>query len=300
MATKISAPKAGKAGKPHSFHLVDPSPWPILTSLALFVAAIGGIFTMKANLAIAAGVAPEFPAVYSQITLYVGLALLIGCAWGWWADVVKEGTQENNHTQVVRTGLRMGMVLFIVSEVMFFVAFFWAYFNPIFIPLEVTGAPGHLGSADFMPPKIPTIPAFDIPYFNTLLLLLSGTTITWAHHALQENHNKETVKALAVTVLLGILFLFVQGYGYSHAPFGMADGIFSSSFYMTTGFHGFHVFVGTAFLMVCLYRAWRKHFKPDHHVGFEAAAWYWHFVDVVWLFLFISIYWWGGTLAAPN
>jgi cytochrome c oxidase subunit 3 len=178
------------------------------------------------------------------------------------------------------------MGLFIASEAMFFVAFFWAYFHAALNPTEATG--------NVWPPKniIPFDP-FDLPYLNTLLLLLSGTTVTWAHHSLSGNQREGLLQGLAITIALGFLFTIVQAFEYAHAAFSFKDGIYPSTFFMATGFHGFHVIVGTIFLMVCLFRAYRFEFTPDHHVGFEAAAWYWHFVDVVWLFLFVAIYVWG-------
>ena len=255
----------------HPFHLVDPSPWPFVGSLSALVIAIGGVLAMHG---LDKGV---FPA---------GMIMLLLTMAGWWRDVVREGNTPGVHSQAVQRGLRVGMLLFICSEVMFFAAFFWAYFHAALAPGEATG---HV-----WPPKniIPFDP-FHLPYFNTLVLLLSGTAITWAHHALLENNRKEMLQGLGVTIALGLSFTTVQGIEYAHAAFSFKDGIYPSTFFMATGFHGFHVIVGTIFLMVCWIRAYRSEFTPDHHVGFEAAAWYWHFVDVVWLFLFVSIYWWG-------
>lgn len=255
----------------HPFHLVDPSPWPFVGSLSALVIAIGGVLAMHG---LDKGV---FPA---------GVVMLLLTMAGWWRDVVREGNTPGVHSQAVQRGLRVGMLLFICSEVMFFAAFFWAYFHAALAPTEATG---HV-----WPPKniVPFDP-FHLPYFNTLVLLLSGTAITWAHHALLENNRQEMLQGLGLTIALGLSFTTVQGIEYAHAAFSFKDGIYPSTFFMATGFHGFHVIVGTIFLMVCWIRAYRSEFTPDHHVGFEAAAWYWHFVDVVWLFLFVSIYWWG-------
>lgn len=255
----------------HPYHLVDPSPWPFLGALAGGVLALGTILFMH------------------EITAWllpIGTLLVILTMYVWWRDVVREATFQGHHTPIVQLGLRYGMILFIASEVMFFAAFFWAFFDASLFPKE---------AVDFTwpPPGVEPFPPFDLPFLNTLILLLSGCTVTWAHHALQHGDQKSTVRGLALTILLGILFTGVQAYEYGHATFGFTDGIYSSTFYMATGFHGFHVIVGTCFLIVCLVRAMRGHFKPDHHFGFEAAAWYWHFVDVVWLFLFCCIYWWG-------
>jgi cytochrome c oxidase subunit III len=255
----------------HPYHMVDPSPWPFVGGLSALVLAIGGVLAMHGM---------------DKYVFPTGVAMILFTVIGWWRDVIKEGNTPGLHTEAVRRGLRVGMLLFICSEVMFFVAFFWAYFNAALDPTE---AIGHV-----WPPKniVPFDP-FHLPYFNTLVLLLSGTTITWAHHALLDNHRKDVLVGLAVTVGLGLLFTAVQTIEYAHAAFSFKGGIYPSTFFMATGFHGFHVIVGTLFLVVCLIRAYRREFSPDHHVGFEAAAWYWHFVDVVWLFLFVSIYWWG-------
>ena len=202
----------------------------------------------------------------------------------WWRDVLKEAEFQGHHTPIVQIGMRYGMILFIASEVMFFLAFFRAFFDSSLYP-----------DGGVWPPKgVETFDPFDIPLINTLVLLLSGCTCTWAHSAVIENNRKDLVRGLGTTVFLGVIFTALQIYEYDHATFGFKDGIYSSVFYMATGFHGFHVFVGTCFLLVCYFRSRAGHFTPEHHFGFESAAWYWHFVDVVWLFLFICIYWWGG------
>lgn len=257
--------------KKHPYHLVDPSPWPFVGALAAFMLTFGGVLFMHKS---------------GPIVLIGGLILFVITLLGWWRDIIKESKTE--HNKVVQRGFRYGMALFILSEVMFFVAFFWAYFDASLFPKEAVG--------NIWPPKnIETLDPFDLPYLNTLLLLLSGTTITWAHHSLLENDRAMALKQLCFTFLLGFIFLGVQAYEYSHATFAFKGGIYPSTFYMATGFHGFHVFVGAIFLVVCWFRMRLGHFKPDDHFGFEAAAWYWHFVDVVWLFLFISIYWWGSA-----
>ena len=204
------------------------------------------------------------------------------------------GDVPGYHTPVVQIGLRYGMALFIASEVMFFVAFFWAFFN--------AACSRRRRSAHVWPPEgIHTFDPFELPFLNTLILLLSGVTVTWAHHALREGDRKPACcRGLALTVLLGLTFTGVQAYEYSHAAFGFKGGIYPSTFFMATGFHGFHVIIGTIFLIVCWFRASAGHFKPDHHFGFEAAAWYWHFVDVVWLFLFICIYVAGAGVPAEH
>jgi cytochrome c oxidase subunit III len=258
--------------KQHDYHLVDPSPWPAVGAFGAFVLALGAIAYMHG--ASAWWVAP-------------GAALVGYTMIAWWGDIIREGEHQGHHTPIVQLGLRYGMVLFIASEVMFFVAWFWAYFNAALYPTQ------HIGGA-WPPPGVETFDPWHLPFLNTLILLTSGTTVTWAHHSLQHNDRRGLMWGLAMTVGLGLIFTTIQAYEYSHAAFGFKDGIYASTFFMATGFHGAHVIIGTIFLMVCLGRAAAGHFKPDHHFGLEAAAWYWHFVDVVWLFLFICIYWWGA------
>ncbi|MCH7806161.1 MAG: cytochrome c oxidase subunit 3, partial [Proteobacteria bacterium] len=233
-----------------------------------------------------------------------GIVLVLATMALWWRDVVREATFEHRHTPVVTLHHRYGMALFIASEVMFFVAFFWAFFNASLFPTAATEVPGWMEQTFWAPlvagqwPPVGVVPfeTFDVPFLNTLVLLSSGCTVTWAHHAMLEGNRKGLKLGLWCTVLLGILFTSLQAYEYSHAAFGFGGDIYGSTFFMATGFHGFHVIIGTVFLSVCLYRAYIGHFTPKQHFGFEAAAWYWHFVDVVWLFLFTSIYWWGSGI----
>ena len=262
----------------HDYHLVDPSPWPLIGSIAALMLTGGGVMWMHD---VAAG-------PWVVLLGFVGVAYVMV---RWWRDVLRESAR-GDHSNVVSRGLRIGMVLFITSEVFFFFAFFWAFFWGALVPPETF-------AVSWPPEGIEPVPAFDIPFLNTLILLLSGATVTWAHHAVRENDQATAFKALALTVALGVTFTLFQVYEYVHAiheGFTLQSGIFGSTFYMATGFHGFHVIVGTTFLVVCMMRAWYGAFRPDKHVGFEAAAWYWHFVDVVWLFLFVWVYWWGGSL----
>ena len=276
--------------KEHDYHLVNPSPWPAVGSIGAFVLAIGAILYFVSR-----------KEGEPQI-LYVipGLALVIFTMFGWWRDVIKEA-HGGDHTPVVQLHLRYGMILFIASEVMFFVAWFWAYFDiALFSGEAVQVSRTELTGGQW--PPVPTedgrfTATFDpwhLPLVNTLILLTSGTTVTWAHHALLKDDRKGLIWGLVCTVLLGILFTACQAYEYAHAGFQFADHIYGSTFFMATGFHGFHVIVGTIFLTVILFRALKGHFTPKQHFGFEAAAWYWHFVDVVWLFLFSCIYVWGA------
>lgn len=261
----------------HPYHLVDPSPWPILTAFSVGFLALGSALFFHG---------------YKPWLMGLGGVSLLSCMAIWWRDVVREAVKGGHHTSAVQRGLRIGMALFIASEVMFFVAFFWSFFNASLFPTPEIGG--------VWPPKtIKTLDAMELPLLNTLILLLSGCTVTWAHEAIRENVRVEVVQALLLTVLLGVIFSGVQAFEYHHASFAFKDGVYPTNFYMATGFHGFHVFVGTTFLLVCLLRARKGQFKPDHHVGFEAAAWYWHFVDVVWLFLFVSIYMEAGQSLLP-
>jgi cytochrome c oxidase subunit III len=239
-----------------------------------------------------------------------GFALVLYTMLGWWMDVTKEAN-AGDHTPVVSIGLRYGMILFIASEVMFFVAWFWIFFEQSLFweHRTLTPAIGNFeGVAEAWkqwPPKgVELVPAFHLPLVNTLTLLLSGTTVTWAHHALQQGDRRSAKIGLALTVVLGMLFTAIQAYEYHHilkenlfySEEAANSGLYGSSFFMATGFHGFHVLVGTIFLAICLLRLMGKGFTPKQHFGFEAAAWYWHFVDVVWLFLFAFIYVIFGTM----
>src|SRR3954471_23717745 len=265
----------------HPYHLVDPSPWPLLGAFS------GGALVLGIVLG----------AHYSEWwMLYIGIAGVLMTMFFWWRDVIKEAHTPGLHTAVVRIGLRYGMTLFIASEVMFFVAFFWAYFHSALYPAHVSGA-----EVAVWPPKgVLTFDPFGLPFLNTMILLLSGCTVTWAHHALLHGDRKNLVLGLAITVVLGISFTTFQAIEYSEAPFAFTGGVYPSTFFLATGFHGFHVLVGTTFLLVCLLRAARGGFTPQRHFGFEAAAWYWHFVDVVWLFLFVCIYLLGAGEIAQH
>jgi cytochrome c oxidase subunit III len=269
--------------KDHPYHILEPSPYPICTSMSLLGLVVTGLMWMK-------GHALGFP-----LTM-LAAAALIACVFYWWRSAIREGLYDKAHNEVVQNGLRFGMAMFIASEVMFFFAFFWAFFNSALYPkIFLEDVWDILTGVGVWPPEnIVTFEAWDLPFLNTLILLLSGTTVTWAHHALLHNDNKSVIQALAISVGLGILFSSLQALEYSHAAFGFKDGIYASTFYMATGFHGAHVIIGTIFLAVNLVRAMRGTLSPEGHLSFEFAAWYWHFVDVVWLFLFVFVYWWGA------
>jgi len=270
----------------HPYHLVNPSPWPALASLALFITVFGGAMYMHQR---TGGV----------FLLATGFAVVLYTMYVWWRDVIHESRVDNAHTKAVSQGLRLGMLLFITSEVLFFAAFFWAFFDSSTLPRAPLEDVWGIAEGTWPPKGIKPFDPFHLPLLNTLILLLSGTTVTWAHYSILQNKQKDTVTALWYTVILGIIFSSCQAYEYTHASFGFKDGVYASNFYMATGFHGFHVIVGTIFLAICLGRAKKGHFLPEKHLGFEFAAWYWHFVDVVWLFLFIFIYCDVATIILP-
>ncbi|WP_158810041.1 cytochrome c oxidase subunit 3 [Beijerinckia sp. L45] len=272
----------GHAKPNHDYHLVPISPWPLVGSISAFVMAIGAIMWMK-TLGVGGG-----------YVFFAGVAGVLFTMFMWWSDVIHEA-QHGDHTRVVQISHRYGMIMFIASEVMFFVAWFWAYFDVSLYAQD----PIQYARTEFLggtwPPKgIEALNPWHFPLFNTLLLLTSGTTVTWAHHALLHNNRSAVKTGLFLTIVLGALFSCVQAWEYAHAPFAFSGSIFGATFFMATGFHGFHVIIGTIFLTVCLIRVFAGQFTPTQHLGFEFAAWYWHFVDVVWLFLFACIYVWGS------
>jgi cytochrome c oxidase subunit 3 len=275
----------------HDYHIVNPSPWPVLASLGLFMMALGAVTYMKGLFGIEAG---------NLLALLPGFAIVILVLIGWWGDTIKE-SRQGDHTPVVEMSLKYGMILFIASEVMFFVGWFWAFFEMvIFHEYRAVG----FDTAQFeylkdwaqWPPmqtdgnRVETFDPFHLPLINTLILLLSGTTVTWAHHAIVQNDMKSVKWGLLLTVLLGAFFTYLQVIEYQHAHFGFDKSLYGGAFFMATGFHGAHVVIGTLFLAVCLFRVLAKNMTAEKHLGFEFAAWYWHFVDVVWLFLFAFVY----------
>lgn len=262
------------AGQQHLFHLVTSSAWPILTAFSALSMLIGAVMYMHS---------------YSRgfLVVFAGLVALIYCMSMWWRDVVREATYRGDHTSVVQVGLCYGMLLFILSEVCFFFAFFWVFFHSSLSPTLEIGS--------IWPPEgFVTFNPWGVPFLNTVILLSSGATITAAHHFIVVGHFRSAVLMLDLTLGFAIIFTVLQGVEYLEAPFSISDGIYGSTFFMATGFHGFHVIIGTIMIAVMTYRLCLGHFTREHHFGFEAAAWYWHFVDVVWLFLFVTIYWWGS------
>nr|UYC28870.1 cytochrome c oxidase subunit III [Cardiastethus sp.] len=256
----------------HPFHLVDYSPWPLTGSIGAMTLTSGMVMWFHKN----------------NMSLYIlGTCIILLTMIQWWRDITREGTYQGMHTIKVTTGLKMGMILFIVSEIFFFISFFWGFFHSSLAPTVEIGS-------NWPPLGILTFNPMQIPLLNTMILLCSGISVTWAHHAIMESNHQQGIQGLFITVILGLYFTMLQAYEYWESSFSISDSVYGSCFFMATGFHGIHVIIGTTFLSVCLMRQIKCHFSKAHHFGFEAAAWYWHFVDVVWLFLYISIYWWGS------
>lgn len=262
----------------HPFHLVDPSPWPLITGTAILSFALGFIM--------------YFCVESSNNSALLGFILntlfLVFCLWRWFTDIIIEATFEGHHTSKVQENVLLGMKLFIASEVMFFFSFFWAYFHLSLIPSIFTGGVWPSFGIEKLDP-------IAIPLTNTVVLFSSGLTVTLSHKALLLGKLKESLNSLAFTILLGILFTALQGYEYYLLPFGLSTNSYGSIFYMITGFHGLHVIIGTIFLIVCFVRLLRGHFCTRYHVGFICAIWYWHFVDIVWIGLYIIVYIWGAS-----
>lgn len=256
----------------HPYHLVDQSPWPLTGAISALMMTSGLILWFHTK---------------SLSLLLAGFILLIATMINWWRDVVRESTFQGWHTAVVEKGLRYGMILFITSEVCFFFAFFWAFFHRSLAPTVEIGV-------TWPPTGITPLKPFLVPLLNTAVLLSSGVTITWSHHSILAGNRSEAIQALFLTIALGAYFTVLQAWEYLDSPFTIADRIYGSTFFVATGFHGLHVIIGTTFLFICFLRLVNHHFSAHHHFGFEAAAWYWHFVDVVWLFLYVCIYWWGS------
>nr|YP_009527963.1 cytochrome c oxidase subunit III [Ornithodoros sonrai]AYN50616.1 cytochrome c oxidase subunit III [Ornithodoros sonrai] len=255
----------------HPFHMVEKSPWPLTSSIAALTFMIGMLnmmYFMKMDL------------------LLTALMITILTMYQWWRDISREASFQGHHTIIVSLNMKWGMALFILSEVLFFISFFWAFFHSSLSPnIEIGTIWPPMGIIPFNP--------FSIPLLNTTVLLSSGITVTWAHHSIINKNYPEAFNSLLLTIILGFIFTILQGWEYTQAPFSISDSIYGSTFFMSTGFHGLHVIIGSSFLLVTLFRIFLSHMSKSHHFGFEAAAWYWHFVDVVWLFLYSFVYWWS-------
>jgi len=254
------------------FHLVDKSPWPILASNGILATVLSTLIIINKK---------------DRTAIFIIIAILAIISYNWWRDIHRESSNQGNHTFLVINGLKIGIILFISSEVFFFVSFFWAFFHRRISPtVELGQLWPPLGIKAFNPIRIPLL--------NTILLLSSGVSITWSHHEILKGNFKKAKTSLATTIILGIIFSIFQGFEYKEAPFSMSDSSFGSTFFMATGFHGLHVLIGSSFLLISLIRFNKMINSKIHIIGFECAAWYWHFVDVVWLFLYSIIYWWGA------
>jgi len=262
----------------HPFHIVNNSPWPITGALAA--------------LFITSGITKWFHA--SRINLIIlGIFTIILITFQWWRDVSRERAQQGHHTINVIIRIRWGIILFILSEVIFFLSFFWAFFHSRLSPTPEIGT-------KWPPTGIIAFNPIIIPLLNTTVLLTSGITVTWAHHSILENNLTQTKSAIIITIILGIYFTALQAIEYVEAPFTISDSVYGTTFFVATGFHGLHVIIGTTFLIVSTLRIWALKISAKHHFGFEASAWYWHFVDVVWLFLYSIIYWWASYFLSIN
>nr|YP_010698194.1 cytochrome c oxidase subunit III [Aphrophora memorabilis]WCH58172.1 cytochrome c oxidase subunit III [Aphrophora memorabilis] len=258
--------------KNHPFHLVNMSPWPITGSIGVMTLTSGTVMMFqKTNFSL----------------MLTGIMIIIMTMYQWWRDITRESTFQGLHTSQVTKMMKMGMIMFIISEILFFASFFWSFFHSSLVPTVEIGM-------NWPPKSIKTFDPMQIPLLNTMILLSSGITITWAHHSILEKNHNQAIQSMFITITLGIYFSLLQGYEYYEAPFSIADSIYGSTFFMATGFHGLHVLIGTTFITITMIRHIMFHFSNIHHFGFEAAAWYWHFVDLVWLFLYVSIYWWGN------
>nr|AJR19258.1 cytochrome c oxidase subunit III [Thremma gallicum] len=256
----------------HPFHLVSQSPWPLTGALSTMTLLTGLILWFHQ---------------FNFNLILLGLIITFLTMYQWWRDISRESTYQGCHTIKVTTGMRWGMILFIISEIFFFFAFFWAFFHNNLNPgIEI--------GSTWPPVAIYPFNPFQIPLLNTIILISSGISVTWTHHSILENNFTQAVNSLFITVMLGIYFTILQAYEYLEAPFTISDSIYGTSFFMATGFHGLHVMIGTMFLLVCLMRLMNNQLSMSHHFNLEAAAWYWHFVDVVWLFLYTAMYWWSS------
>ena len=258
----------------HPFHLVEPSPWPLVASFALLTLTVSAVMMMHGY-------------ANGPLFTFIGFLSVVGTMIFWFRDIIAEATYQGFHTFAVQKGLTIGVFLFIISEVFFFLSIFWAFFHSSLAPTVELGG--------LWPPKgIEAINAFELPLLNTVILLSSGATVTYAHHSLIKGNRQATINGLIFTIILAIVFTGLQGFEYYTAPFTISDGAFGSTFYFATGFHGLHVLIGTLFIAVMFWRIVAYHLTDHHHVGFESSILYWHFVDVVWLFLYCAVYWWGS------
>nr|BCR02923.1 cytochrome oxidase subunit 3 [Riccardoella reaumuri] len=254
----------------HKFHMITLSPWPLINSLMALnlVSSMIYMFMYK-----------------SSSFMMMNMMIMMITASLWWKDIIRESLSQGAHHMMIIKGLKMGMILFITSEVFFFISFFWAYFHSMLSPTMEIGA-------IWPPMNINLFNPMNVPLLNTIILISSGVSITWSHHSMMKMNKKESIISMFMTIMLGLTFSLLQLMEYYQAPFSMSDSIYSSTFFLSTGFHGLHVIIGSIFLMVTFIRMLKNSINKNHMISFEFSAWYWHFVDIVWLFLYLSIYWW--------
>nr|AZL93430.1 cytochrome c oxidase subunit 3 [Platygaster sp. ZJUH_2016029] len=254
----------------HPFHLVTWSPWPFLISISLMNIMMSMILKMNFNL---------------SIYMWMSMTTLLLCSYQWWRDVIRESTFQGFHNKYITLHLNKGMLMFIISEILFFFSFFWSFFHMMLSPSINIGS-------NWPPKSINIFNPFNIPLLNTIILLSSGMFITWSHYSIMNNNFNKSLLSIKSTILLGLIFTFFQYTEYKNSMYSINDSSFGTTFFITTGFHGIHVIIGTFFIIISFKRLKSTHFSFNHHFGFEASAWYWHFVDVIWLFLFTFMYWW--------
>nr|YP_009501884.1 cytochrome c oxidase subunit 3 [Arytainilla spartiophila]AWU48849.1 cytochrome c oxidase subunit 3 [Arytainilla spartiophila] len=257
--------------KNHQFHIVDPSPWPLIISFILLNYVVMTI---------------SFLNIKMYIIMILFLCIILWVMFIWWRDIQRESTYQGHHTKDVMVSMKYGMILFITSEVLFFVSFFWSFFHHSLSPTHELGF-------NWPPKGLHPFNPLNIPLMNTIILLSSGVSVTWSHTSMCLNNWKMTKTSLLMTIILGMYFSILQFYEYFSSPFSISDSVYGSIFFLTTGFHGIHVLIGTTFLMHSFLRLSNINFVYTHHLGMELSIWYWHFVDIVWLFLYMTIYWWG-------
>nr|YP_010879017.1 cytochrome c oxidase subunit III [Batracomorphus nigromarginattus]WHE42669.1 cytochrome c oxidase subunit 3 [Batracomorphus nigromarginattus] len=255
----------------HKFHMVNNSPWPVLISFSMLLLTTSAVVWMHKN---------------NPYMLIMSLILTIMLSSQWWRDIIRESTFQGIHNKKIIKLMKWGMMMFILSEIMFFISFFWTFFHMSLSPSIEMGL-------NWPPMGIEPMKPMNIPLLNTVILMSSGVSITLAHNFIMNKMLSKTIKMMWITIFLGVYFSIIQLYEYMECSFSISDSVFGSTFFLMTGFHGIHVIIGTMFLIVSTIRLKMLHFTKNHMVGYEASAWYWHFVDIIWLMLYISVYWWG-------
>ena len=260
--------------KLHLFHLVKNSVWPLFTALGGFFLVSGlGFYMHRIN--------------FGFLILLIGFLILLICAFFWFNEIIQEAVYEGAHTKVVKWGLKNGFYLFLTSEVMLFFGFFWAFFHSSICPAIEIGS--HWPSYGII-----AIKTWQYPFYNTAILIISGFAVTWAHQAMALGSFRGSLDGILTSICLGLLFIVLQAIEYYEADYSIIDGIYGSAFYMLTGLHGMHVIIGILFLIICCFRLLQNHFTTQHYLGLIFAIWYWHSVDIIWIMVFLSVYFWGN------